>query len=71
MLTWLRRHFSGGATASRMVRALEEEDWRALLPAASPPVRESAGMAFDAATGAVVLFGGLSGSAIKGDTWTL
>ena len=32
MLTWLRRHFSGGATASRMVRALGEEDWRALLP---------------------------------------
>jgi hypothetical protein len=32
MLTWLRRHFSWGATAPRWKRAAEEEDWRALLP---------------------------------------
>ncbi|HEX5230358.1 MAG TPA: kelch repeat-containing protein [Bryobacteraceae bacterium] len=35
----------------------------------SPPVRDSAAMAYDAARGQVVLFGGYNGSSVLGDTW--
>jgi len=47
--------------------------WTEEFPAASPPVRDSAAMAYDAATGNLVLFGGESASASTenalGDTW--
>ncbi len=45
--------------------------WRHQSPATSPPARFASTTAYDAATGTVVLFGGLntSGSVI-GDTWT-
>ena len=45
--------------------------WTKQAPAASPPARSAASMAYDAATGNVVLFGG-TGSAfrVQGDTWS-
>ena len=43
--------------------------WTQLSPATSPPVREDASMAYDPATGTVVLFGGYNGSALS-DTWS-
>jgi hypothetical protein len=41
--------------------------WTKQAPAASPPGRDSAAMAYDAATSSVVLFGGTN---LLGDTWT-
>ena len=45
--------------------------WTQLSPATSPPARYSASMAYDPATGNMVLFGGIgsSGNALS-DTWT-
>ena len=37
---------------------------------ASPPARDSASMAYDAATGKVVVFGGASGGSTLNDTWS-
>jgi hypothetical protein len=42
--------------------------WRRLHPAASPPARHNADLAYDAATGQVIMFGGYDGSYL-GDTW--
>lgn len=47
--------------------------WTQLSPAVSPPARGSAGIAYDRATGTVVLFGGIDNSnngSVFGDTWT-
>ena len=44
--------------------------WSQLTPATSPPGRWSATMAYDPATGTVVLFGGYSGSSYLSDTWS-
>jgi hypothetical protein len=45
--------------------------WTQQTPATSPPVRDAAAMAYDAATGTVVLFGGGQGRAGNlSDTWT-
>lgn len=45
--------------------------WTQQFPRISPPARELdvPGMAYDAATGTVVLFGGISQTASLGDTW--
>src|SRR5215467_2069219 len=45
-------------------------DWTQQAPAASPPARLDAAMAYDAATGTVVLFGGLIHGTVLRDTWT-
>src|SRR5690349_7463112 len=45
-------------------------DWTKQAPAANPPARSFASMAYDAATGDIVLFGGDSSQGIVGDTWT-
>ncbi|MCO5314763.1 MAG: Ig-like domain-containing protein [Solirubrobacterales bacterium] len=45
------------------------DSWTQLSPANSPPVRQSAAMAFDESTGEMVLFGGHSGSGSLNDTW--
>ena len=37
--------------------------------AGSPPPRQAHAMAYDSARGVVVLFGGLDGAEVKGDTW--
>jgi hypothetical protein len=47
--------------------------WTKQAPATSPPVRDEAAMAYDAATSTVVLFGGRGSPAPSpplGDTWT-
>ena len=44
--------------------------WIQASPATSPPARNGAAMAYDAATGTVVLFGGGSGVTDLGDTWS-
>jgi hypothetical protein len=44
-------------------------DWTQRTPAHSPPRRDFLGMAYDAARGQVVLFGGFAGPP-AGDTWT-
>jgi len=44
--------------------------WTQQAPASHPAARFDAGSAYDAATGTVVLFGGLANNAALGDTWT-
>ncbi len=44
--------------------------WAGTTPTTSPPARSGASMAYDAATGNVVLFGGLGTSGALNDTWT-
>jgi Galactose oxidase, central domain len=45
--------------------------WTRQSPAASPAPRDGAAMAYDAATGDIVLFGGVNGQGRSlGDTWT-
>lgn len=44
-------------------------NWSLMNPATKPSARGAASMAFDAANGEMVLFGGFDGNA-KGDTWT-
>ncbi|MGP8149425.1 MAG: kelch repeat-containing protein, partial [Acidimicrobiales bacterium] len=43
--------------------------WTRLSPATSPPARDSASMAYDPATGNIVLFGGANGGSDLSDTW--
>jgi CSLREA domain-containing protein/uncharacterized repeat protein (TIGR01451 family)/prepilin-type N-terminal cleavage/methylation domain-containing protein len=45
------------------------KDWNQAAPATSPPARHAFAMAYDAAHGVTVLFGGLS-SGLLADTWT-
>lgn len=49
---------------------LAQNGWNQLNPATAPAARENAAMAFDAARGTVVLFGGRGASGDVGDTWT-
>lgn len=44
-------------------------DWQQLITAMSPPGRMQAVMAYDDATGQLVLYGGNSGSSLLSDTW--
>jgi hypothetical protein len=44
--------------------------WAKRSPATSPPARWQASMAYDAATGNMVLFGGARTGVRFGDTWT-
>ena len=44
--------------------------WTEQSPAATPPTREGASMAYDPATGEMVLFGGEATAAFLDDTWT-
>ena len=44
--------------------------WTQASPATSPPARNGATMAYDPATGNMVLFGGYTGSSYLADTWT-
>jgi hypothetical protein len=67
----------GGAPDSTSEFALRDTwtwdgtDWTQQFPAHSPPRRIGMGMAFDAATGQVVLFGGNGrSSTLLNDTWT-
>src|ERR1700728_4007926 len=44
--------------------------WTQQSPPTSPAIRDGATMAYDFSTGQLVLFGGLGGSGVFGDTWT-
>src|SRR5215469_8273366 len=55
------------AVASASSQAL---DWAKQSPAVHPSARAGGAMAYDAATGTVVLFGGLHQGRFLGDTWT-
>ena len=44
--------------------------WTKQTPATHPPARIFAAMAYDAATGTIVLFGGQNKTGLLGDTWT-
>jgi hypothetical protein len=44
--------------------------WTKQAPKTSPPGRDEASMAYDAASGTVVLFGGSHPDGLLGDTWT-
>jgi len=44
--------------------------WTKQAPASSPLARYGEAMAYDAATGTTVLFGGFGSSGVLGDTWT-
>jgi hypothetical protein len=43
--------------------------WTQLSPSTSPTARDSAVLAFDASTNALVLFGGDDGTTVRNDTW--
>ena len=60
---------SSTGTALSDTWAFDGTNWTALSPAQSPPARSESAMAYDAATGDVVLFGGLSGTTALSDTW--
>ena len=59
-----------GVPLAAQVTPLPTWTWTHQTPATSPPARSAATVAYDAATGQVVLFGGNNGSAALGDTWT-
>ena len=44
-------------------------NWSQRFPAASPPARSAAAMAYDAIRHQVVVFGGSGAGTIYGDTW--
>ena len=49
--------------------AAQEPDWVLKSPATSPSPHSHFAMAYDAARGEVVLFGGSDGTSILNDTW--
>jgi hypothetical protein len=57
-------------TFSRQTWIWYGRTWEEQAPATSPPARAGAGMAYDAATGNVVLFGGQGNQGTLNDTWT-
>jgi hypothetical protein len=57
------------ALAAGPAAATLHATWMRLTPGIAPPPRSSAGMAYDAGTREVVLFGGY-GPGLLGDTWT-
>lgn len=61
---------AAGAAAAPRVDSAALLSWTHLAPAAAPPARVHAAMAFDAGAGNTVLFGGRSGSQLLADTWT-
>jgi Galactose oxidase, central domain len=61
---------AGVAPAAPTVDSAALLSWTHLAPAAAPPARVHAAMAFDAAAGDTVMFGGRSGSQLLADTWT-
>lgn len=60
----------GMAPAAAQAGSASAPAWTKQAPATRPPGRDGAAMAYDAATGTVVLFGGSTGSLFFHDTWT-
>jgi hypothetical protein len=52
------------------VSSASTQTWTQQDPAVHPPARDCAAMAYDAATGTAVLFGGYRSNREAGDTWT-
>ncbi len=57
-------------TAGVTAAATSQPTWTQLSPGTSPPARAGASIAFDPATGQLILFGGEDGSIFLNDTWT-
>src|SRR6266480_963036 len=57
-----------GSTAS--VAAPDTANWVQLSPATSPPARSYLAMAYDAASGKIIMFGGVDSTGYLNDTWT-
>ncbi|NNN03693.1 MAG: hypothetical protein HKL87_06850, partial [Acidimicrobiaceae bacterium] len=67
--------FGGGAVTpgnsySNETWQLTGSSWTQLSPVNSPSPRQYSSMAYDPATGTIVLFGGSSGGTLSGHTWT-
>ena len=60
----------GAGQSAALASSLAVLNWTQQAPATSPPARVGAPMAYDAATGNVVLFGGLGNRSVLGGTWT-
>ena len=60
----------GTAPAAAQARSAADPAWAKQHPASYPYARYAAAMAYDAATGTAVLFGGTIATALFGDTWT-
>ncbi|MCA8951446.1 MAG: hypothetical protein KDE27_18205 [Planctomycetes bacterium] len=58
-----------GGWVSQDMRRWNGTDWQLVLPATPPPSRTNAAVAYDAARGEAVLFGGRSAAAALDDTW--
>ena len=61
---------AGGVVAFGDTWTWDGSTWTKQAPASSPPARADAAMAYDAATGTVVLFGGSGANGSFSDTWT-
>lgn len=59
----------GGVLAFCTLAAGQTTGWTNLQPPVSPPYRSMEGLAFDATTGFVVMFGGSDTTGLLGDTW--
>jgi Galactose oxidase, central domain len=60
----------GAGQSAALASSLAVLNWTQQAPATSPPARVGASMAYDAATGNAVLFGGLGNRSVLGGTWT-
>src|SRR5215472_15671987 len=60
----------GMVPAAAQASSASVATWTKQAPATHPPARAQAMMAYDAATGTVVLFGGANNRRVLGDTWT-
>src|SRR5205809_7187970 len=56
--------------ASAALASAAAPNWTRQTPATSPLPRTNAAMAYDAAAGTIVLFGGRVNGVQRGDTWT-
>ena len=65
--------FGGGSggVQQNATWAWSGSDWKQVLTAQSPSPREGAGIAWDAALGRVILFGGGDNNSLFSDTWEL
>jgi hypothetical protein len=60
----------GVSQSAALAGSAAAPDWTQQAPATSPPARENAATAYDAATRTIVLFGGLVNGVDRSDTWT-
>ena len=61
---------AGAVPSAALASSSSVPDWTKQAPATKPPGRSPAAMAYDGATGSVVLFGGAASGCCLGDTWT-